>query len=285
MTKATLATLGATALAMGATAQAATIGYWRFEGDNFLADSSGNGNTLTATSPAPDQAVNGAVASFGTTIPQTGATNANVVSMNLSTQNSNFSRAESADNFNVSSTGLTFETYFRKTANTSGTQYFASQNSATSSGRSWGIGVLGTSVSADNNKVFFVLSPTGAANTVFNTSFVISNDTDYYLAWTYVPSTGTAKVYLKQVGDELGSPQTISTGLTALNNSSVSLRIGAVGDSSGNPTGRFRGYLDEVRLSSGILPTSEFLAVPEPASAMLIGSAFALLGGRRRQRN
>jgi hypothetical protein len=289
MTKVSLSVASAIVLFSGLasiSANASTLVYYRMGDDtSFVTDSSGNGNTLTASDavemedPIP---ATGDGSAFSDPIPQTGDSNDYLASFD-GTQN-----MAVADPFG-SLTSFTAEAYINLASFQTSTQYVMAQWSTSTNGRSWGIGVAasGGTGSASGNELFLLMGKGSAGSEVVPLGLTLTLDTDFYIAVGYDGTTGTDDInfYYQDLtaGSSLVST-TISSGITtSINNTSDVFRVGAYGKS--NSAGSFlTGFIDEVRVSDTILSSSELLAVPEPSSFALISGLFALGCMARRQR-
>jgi len=262
-------------------AQAAVIGYWRFESSpGLLADSGGNaldlsqGGNSTVTNPA--LAGTGATSAFLNPIPQTEAVNGSVANFGGSATDSYLARADSAE-FAV--TSFTLEAMFNRTNSVlASNRYIASQFLGTGNQRSWGFGTLATT-----QQLFVLLSSDGIASSQFNSTLTITVGLDYYTAFAFDLASGNATFYLQDLTNSGAlQSETIATGLTGLKDSTGAFNIGTLGGSS---TGKWVGSIDEVRLSNTALSSSELLAVPEPGPVALvvIGGMWVMIFRRSRR--
>ena len=272
-------------LAASPLAQAATVGYWRFENSSDLgADSGSNGLSLTNINTTPSVA-----SPFSNPIPQTGAANSLTGDFEQSSSQS-FSRADSGI-FNFDD--FTIEAYIRlESLDGSNPRVIASQlNTGTGASVAWQFGVTGTGSMIGNAVPFLQVS--GDGTSLVNLGMAgntLAINTNYYLAASvdFSVSGVTAIFYLQNLS--------VNGSLTNLSVSSASPTGGmfdstanfAIGTSYNNNVRSrfFDGLIDEVRLSDNALPQGELLAsVPETSSAGLIVAAALLLGtGRRRVR-
>ncbi len=266
------------------TAQAATIGYWRFESDNWLADSSGNDRTLsTASTSSPtlaDQtpvytAIPGAGdgSDFPSVVPQNGLSNTGMAYTQPNT-------ALRPGYFYTDSTGVeldsfTYESYFTKTGNATH-MYLGSQWGA-GSDRAWSIRITGASI-------IVALSEDGTTTDYTqDTGFDVTNNTDYYIAVSFDGSNKTdgLSIYLQDLTNETAM-QTASFDHTidSLNYSGIDIHVGGYNTDIARA---FYGNLDEVKLSDTVLSQSELLiAIPEASTLSLFAFAgLALVFGLR----
>ena len=262
---------------MVAAAQAGTIGYWRFEGSSFLGDSGPNGLALTTTGTAPSQLTlpaTGAGSTFYDPVPA----GANASAANYGTsQTGNFRIADTAA-FTVSD--FTIEALVNKAATSSNVMYVASQWSNAGSftnQRSWTFYMTAAgemTVSLNHNG--------GSTSTTIASGLTLDTGDDYYVAASFDLSDQASGLtfYVKNLTDG-GAMQTASFGhtLTALHNSTAYFEIGTYNNSDGSR--RWKGLIDEVRLSNEVLPPSQLL--PEPATLALLGMGAATLVFRRRR--
>lgn len=266
-------------------AQAATVGYWRFENASTPgADSGPNGLNLTNVGATPTIA-----SPFSNPIPQTGAANSLAGDFELGSSQS-FSRADSGL-FNFDD--FTIEAYIRlESIDGTNPRVIASQlNTGTGASVAWQFGVTGTGSMIGNAVPFLQVSGDGSA--LVNLGMAgntLALDTNYYLAASvdFSASGVTSTFYLQNLsaGGSLTSLAVSSSSLTnGLFDSTANFAIGA--SYNGGARSRFfDGLIDEVRLSDNSLSQGELLAsVPETSSAGLIAAAALLLGtGRRRVR-
>lgn len=258
------------------------LAYWRFGDDpnGFLADSSGNNLTLSqgtandavqVTLPATGPGSN-----FSNPVPQTDAANANALQVERGTDSSYL---RIADPFSGGLSNFTVEAYFNVESLTS-TQTIVGQYGTTGNQRSWGIMIL-------NNTGVLRLNLSNNGSSVGQRDFTgltVQAGRDYYMAFSYDSTTGTDNVILRLQdltgnGDLLTGTLSYGGSNPLLHNSTADLEIGAYnsGDNS------FGGLIDEVRISSGVLPTSELLIIPEPSTFLLslLGLASVLVVMRR----
>jgi hypothetical protein len=275
------------------TAQAATIGYWRFEQGAFLSDSSGNGLTLTNNSSTvitqTARPISGPASSFPATIPQNSLSNGHIAS---------FGPGRTADSGTTSDTlsvadpatfiDLTIEAFFHQTFRSTTAQYIAGHWASTGNQRSWALGINGTNAitGVAANNLFFILSSDGSSSTLVDSGISILEDKDYYVAARFdgqnpTSSASIASFYVKNLTDNT-AVQTASFNLSfgTLHNTDGAFTIGGQALTTQNRD--FIGYIDEVRLSSSVVPDSQLLIVPEPGALALLGMGGALFLRRRR---
>lgn len=263
-------------------AQAATIGYWRFENSSALGtDSSGNGLTLTNNSATSVSTP------FPNPIPQTGASN--LLAADLERDNAQYLSV--ADSSLFAFQDFTIESYIRlESTSSANPQIIASQlNSNTGVNAAWQFGISASSGSSfGSTELFFQASSNGSTLTGFDSDWTISTGVKYYLAASVDFTASDTKVtfYLQDLtnGGALQSKTVTSTALTSLFNSTTNFAIGA-SYNSGNAARFFDGAIDEVRLSNTALTQSALLtSVPEPSTYALLASlgVFAVVFLRRR---
>ena len=263
-------------LVITSSVQAATIGHWRFENSpGFLNDSAGsyiltNNNDVTQVATP-----------FGSTVPQTSASNEYAASFN----GTNAFLASGADpNFDLGN-AFTIEAYFRPNALT-GTHMIASHTRTSDNQRSW---FLATN---DASGIRMNLSANGTNNkteNAFNGS--LTTGKSYYVAAAFDGSTHSVTFYLKNLTDDTAlQTATIAfvadgSNITSVHNSSAHFNIGAAGN--GDVGSVFDGIIDEVRLSDTALSQGQLMIIPEPgAYGMLVGFAtLACVMLRRRRRH
>ena len=265
---------------------AATVGYWRFEDSpGFLADSSGNSNTLSTVGTPVQEAIPGSGngSTFSNPIPLTGATNTDMASNNSS---SNFTISGS---FNLLD-DFTIEAYVNKDNQTTGTQYFVSQWRATAGGRAYAFGVGGSSSAGGGaispNEMFLLLSDNGNDTIIVSSGLTLNVDTDYFVAVSFDESDQATGVnfYAQDLTND-GPLMTAKLGhsIDSLSDGSASnFRIGAFGSGTGDSISQLQGVIDEVRLSDTALSQNELLIVPEPASLILLLAGAGLTFRRSR---
>lgn len=96
----------------------------------------------------------------------------------------------------------------------------------------------------------------------------------HHVAMTYDQTTQTLKTYVDYQLD-LSKTQVV----TNVNNAPINF-----GRMASGADGVYNWYFDEVRYSSGVLTSSQFLQLPEPASLGLLGAGVLSLGLRRQAR-
>ncbi len=293
------------AIAVPAWVPASTIAYWRFEDGQFLADSTGNGHTLTAVGTiGPITLPNsGPGSAFPKIIPQTGAVN-----------------EQAADNFNrpgqfntpyatsLVPDDFTIEAFVRvptnrpiTSTNSPNGQMIVSHWIGSTNNRSWGFGVANTTgnfigtASLSSQELAFALTTNGQSATLvrFGSGMQLQTNSEYYVALSYLrPSggdPGAVTFWLQNL--TAGGPLLSST--IATNSALFQPASGAnfeIGVLNNDTNLRWDGFFDEVRFSQGVLPQDQLLmvaaAVPEPASLLsaAIGVACVGLCLRRRRR-
>lgn len=262
--------------------EAATIGYWRFEGaDNtsgFLADSSGNGLTLTESNT-----VTPVVSTFDNPIPQTGASNLQAASFNAA-QSDRFSVS---DNSAFAVSDFTIEAYVNLSSATNGqTRTIASQEGGSSSNFSWAFSVTAPDSGLGVRNLVLQISSNGTTLQPLDSNFQLALNTNYYVAVSVdISDTSTNGVtfYIKNLStpSSLQSVGVAHTG-TSLFNSTAAFAISGNGRSGA--TNFWDGTIDEVRFSNTALSSSELLVVPEPAVLPLLAIAGMVLALRRNRR-
>ncbi len=271
-------------LAAGSVTQAATLGWWRFEGDpatTYLEDSSGNGHTLSTVGVAPVQITRpatGNASAFSDPIPATGASN------DSASEGSGTGNFSVADPFSY--TNFTVEAFINRPVTAAGTQYFVSQWNAAGGQRAFAFGLAGSNDVGANvgsaNDLFFALSETGATPTLFFSGFDILAGTDYYVAASFdLADQATGLKFFIQDLTNGGALQTIalSHNFTTLTDSTANFEISSYNAN----TNRYVGIIDEVRFSDASLDASGLLiSVPEPSVWMLLAvGGIAFFGLRR----
>lgn len=258
-----------------ALAPAQIIGYWRFESEaNPGLDSGTNGYNLTVQG-VPSYLTN--IGAFPSVIPQTGQTNIAAVSTTAATNF--FHIADQADFYQTS---FTVEAFVRPTSS----NFFGHIASiAGGSQNQWRMGL-----NTGGNTFAFGLSDNGSTFTTFNWSNGSANSLvgkDIYLGVTVDINSGSGTVvewYFQNLTDAqpLQTFSITNASFTNLFNSTNAFNILSQNTNTNNA---WRGRVDEVRYSAGVLSEAQLLAVPEASSLTLaLGglAALALLGLRRR---
>ncbi len=251
---------------LSSVSHAATIGYWRFEGDSINTANPGTGN-LTATGTGVTTtalAGSGATSDFFNPVPLTSAANTQTATGFTGNVNKGFS---SDDFLDLSgNNAFTIEALFSSSNVSSGSnQTLAGQWKASNGYRSFLFQVQ------NGGQMGLYVSGNGiAAETYITTTADLkaANNRDYYAAATFSASGVT--LFLQDLTDPEGSlaTETFSTPLMNVQNSNAKFTIGGYDSSFQNP---FRGDIDEVRLSDVVLSQSELLVIPEPSSLVLLG--------------
>lgn len=279
---------GLIAATVATTASAGTVAYYRFEAGGFLADSSGNANTLTNLESTAQVALpaTGNASDFPSIIPQTGATNGSVADFTGTSGVSGFSASDSASFGTIATNGkVSVEAFINSGtpgASPEDARYIAGQYKSSTGERSWALQVNGsnglTALLGDGGT--FWESPDTDDN-------VIEDNKDYYVGFTFDVATDDAIFYWQNLtdGGELQS-QTIALSVDATSLGNVGLDVG-IGNNVAGSTKRWTangGFIDEVRISNEVLSETELLvSVPEPGSLALLGVG-GLMMIRRRQR-
>lgn len=260
-----------------------TVGYWRFEDTPGFAEDSGPNDLDLTVLASPNDATQVPAAGFPATIPLTGAANAAAASLD---GNDYLRVADSAD---FPDESFTLEAFFQPSRLDYGsTQYIASKWISQDGRRDFALGIADSDGTLDAvaNELYLLLGGANGSNqSLIPSGFVLEEDHDYYIGVSYDgANTAGDDVVFHLVDYTVGSgllTTMANSGQDGLNHGNASFSIGAFG--SGNP---FQGTLDEVRLSWDVLPRSELLlAIPEPATLMLLLCAAPLLtAGRGRRR-
>ena len=286
-------------IVVSASLEAATIGYWRFEENAFLADSSGNGYALTTPGSFGSPAQYALPATgIGSNFPSSVGGHANGHAVQGAGANNTFQNRQLSTNIGAPGTNLdkelTIEAFFNLSySSASSSSVIASQGAGATSGASWGLTVTSGGSSVGGRNLVFQYNKTGGTwgtdLALIDTDIVIELDKDYYVAFTIdfadVTSAGVT-VYLKNLTDDTELQVlnlTHSSNFTTMAKTSAPLTIGTGNDG----TLPFYGVIDEVRLSDTKLGYNDLLIaamIPEPSTyAFLAGAAATLLVVRRRR--
>lgn len=265
-----IACVAVTFLLLGSVAaQASTIGYWRFEQPDPLADSGPHALALTqsgTTVAFTNLGGTGAGARFPRTIARTGLTNDGAVvgtGADGSFGSSLFTRADSAAFSALSTRGLTIEAYFNFGAGSNGPKVIAAQGGGQTNG-AWSFGVSGNDSGLGPRRLFFQFRTASGswASGLFtlNSGVEIVPGADYYVAFTLdLADTSASGAVFRIQNLTAGTPlETVGVAraaeATALFDTTLAFTLGSNG--AANP---WVGTLDEVRLSASPLPVDRLL--------------------------
>ncbi|MFA9478843.1 LamG domain-containing protein [Phycisphaerales bacterium AB-hyl4] len=263
-------------------ADASTIGYWRF-GDNpnepgsLVADSGPNelDLALAGGAPLPTQVTlpaTGPGSAFPQAVPLTQDSNTQAASFD---GGGYFSLSDTSD-FEITNQ-MTIEAYVNRSSMV-GTRFLAAHNTTSGNNRSWFFGVTNA------GQLRFGSSADGVGSTNQNSTFA-SEDTleagkDYYVAAVY--NAGTVTFWVQNLTDDGELASSVVTGYEAsLYDADSTFLIGNWNNGSATS---WEGLIDEVRLSNTALNENQLLAVPEPASLALLGAGGLLVLTRRKRR-
>ncbi len=286
-----VALLCAAFVGSGLVARADVIGYWRFEGADdttgFLADSSGSGLTLTKANTPTQVSASG----FNDPIPRNGLTNAKAASLD-DTMGGDYFLHEDDALFAVSE--FTIEAYVNATDldkhYESGRHVIASQYTASDNTRSWSLHVDDVDLTNENDKgeLRLFVSESGESVPSIASGIMLNEGVNYFVAASFDESKsgaggGGVKFYVYNLDAGTWEETTTDHTVSDLENATGAFNIGTYDNHAGRC---WEGLIDEVRWSNTVLSKSELLAVPEPASAVLLLSSLAMCGVfvRRRPR-
>ncbi len=260
-------------------AHSQTVGYWRLESPDTLADSGPFGLHLALTGSTATSHMlpaSGAGSSFPTTVARTGLPDDFCVrgsAANNSFGSSNYTVGD-APAFSISSSeGITVEAFVNLTAGSSATKHIAAQGSGQTDG-SWGFGVSGDGSGLGARRLFFQFRTTaggwGATGIhTINSNVEIVPGKDYYVAAAIKLSDTSATgavFYIRNLTDNTAL-QTVSvarsSAATALHDTALAFTIG-----NSVTSAPWLGLIDEVRVSKAQLPPSKLLIAsrnPGPA--------------------
>lgn len=280
------------------TANAATVGYWRFESGNLLTDSSSNGLNLSVNSGTSGGAINYTLppatstlgAYFPTVIPQTGAANGSAAigaggTAAPSWGDKSFYTADSS--VLAPGSGITVEALInlRAVNGTNRTLMGQGVNNATSA--AWGVTVMAPdNVSRGSNDLIFQYQSGAAWGTGLQTidsGILLTANHDYYIgiAINFMDASLGGAIFYVQDLTAGTAMQIVNKTHTAvlMNNATSPLYIGSGDAGSAN----WSGLIDEVRISDTQLSVNQLLMVPEPkAWALCLLAAAMLVIARRR---
>jgi hypothetical protein len=164
----------------------------------------------------------------------------------------------------------------------SGTEnyYVVSQYTTTGDQRSFSFGI------DPDERLKILLSSDGTTFASYTSTLpALALDTDYYIGVSFdAANTTSGLTFYLQDSTNSGSLQSLSTvhSTTGVFDSTADVLIGSFNGSVS--TNRWKGYVDEARISDTVLSQSQLLiSVPEPSSyVLLMGGMAALLLLRRR---
>lgn len=273
-----------------ATVTPGDIGYWRFENTDASLTTLQPLTTLPTLTAIPNTG-NGSY--FPVSVPNTGTTNTKMAAFGSNTTVS----VANSDSINLDT--FTFEAFVCQTARSTGTSYLASKFIASDGSRSWSIGIAGTNGVTATNKdkvvagdIFINLSSDGGSPTLYGTKVNLTLDTDYFVAVSFDNVNCKLRIDLKNLKTGVvnePSIVTVDSKFTDLFNSTASIALGSYNGGQS----RFTGFMDEVRLTNGVLDPSQYLiaaaataVIPEPQHLALLFGALAslLICGKRLRR-
>ena len=243
-----LACFAATSLLLSGSASAAPTAYWRFE-DNpgFLADSSGNGLTLTNNGSATQNPLpgSGPGSDFDDPLPGTGVANNHMVSLVGGSEH----LSHPFDGLFSGLTELTIESYLNlQSFNHSNYALIAGHYGPNPPIRGWLLMVNNSSSFANPGELFLFMSPDGSTLEAIGSGFTVPLGDDVYVAASFDanmsgPGNGGATFCLKNLttGGTLQSA-TVDHSSPSINSPSVDFLIGG-----GISTFSVTGVIDEVR--------------------------------------
>jgi hypothetical protein len=285
-----LGALALTAFGSASLVSAQTVGYWRFESGAFLADSSGNGFNLSATSSAWGDAPSATTTQYalgesgaGSSYPRafTGVGANNGAAQGGATGASfsgNYFRVTDKPEFTFTN-GFTIEAFITPSTASGTGRTIAGQGAGLKDG-GWFFGFnnanqLILQFSRDAGDWGAVLSNQGTGS-----DYTFQANHDYFVAMSMSINPGVSYQItffiqdLTEGGDLVSINRSGSGSSIALYDTAAALTIG------GSAVGVFSGVIDEVRLSAGALTAEQLLiasatAIPEPSSYAVIAGVLA----------
>ncbi len=256
--------LATTSLLLAASSQAATIAFWQFEND--LTDSSGNARHLTP---------------FGNpTYQSAGGVPGSTLALDLD-GNDGAIRARGTDSALDLPGSFTVEAFVRWDGNLSQDQMIIFRGDSQAGKDPYYISIRENPSSPGQSQLLFQMSYFDTTGAFLGTPY----DSDLvgeivHIAGTFDDATDRMKLFINGV-------EKVSTTLTKPRVSGIAgnVSVGMLHDGS-NTLFFFNDFIDNVRLSDVALEPSEFLPIPEPSTATLVGLALCGLGycGRKRRR-
>ncbi|MDF3128124.1 PEP-CTERM sorting domain-containing protein [Kiritimatiellaeota bacterium B1221] len=269
-------------LSIIATSQAATVAYWRFEGD--YTDSSGAGNNLTpGNSGTGSSIVTTTGMDFFDPVPQTSAANTQTYNKSRTASENTSGYALTTNNVNLGA-NFTVESMFNVNSKSTSHDIFLINQWNNAGTPLWSI-YLET---ADGSEQIRFVYKNGSTSTFVDSGFSYDTNTDYYLGMTVdmddttTNANNSVSFYLKNLETGIVQ-QTLKSNYADMKTGSSKIAIGGRVDFGYNSE-NMSGQIDEVRISDSLLSTSELLVIPEPSTLVLVGiTGIALLMFRKRK--